>query len=351
MTKEQQLVLALCSMEPNSDVIIPLLEHPLDFPYVLGQLLYNRVGGIAYHNLKQLGLLGRINREFRNSLQCVWQANAGRAESMRQALCQLGEWLADLPVPYAVLKGALLVELYPLGLRSSNDVDFLIQPKDVAALSERLKQLDFVQGHIRNGEFTPASRLEIISSRVNRGETVPFVKQIDLPQMPFLEIDINFSLSDRPGDDDLVHRFVSRCDRKTPHGLSTLCENDFFIHLCAHLYKEAVQGAWVMMGRDQSLYKYVDIQLLMQSFTPDAMLTLAADILASGLQKACCYTVSRTRELFDVRSAAVDALLDAITPADTRFLNEVYLPDDVTTRFDVPFVDWIFHHNRKELLQ
>lgn len=195
MKRENQLILELCRfLEPDGERLRALLEEPLDGPYVLGQLLYHRVGGVAYHTLVSCGLLDRLHRECRNSLRTVYEAGAQQTASLHHVLADLGEVLEGAPFPYAVLKGAFLARLYPAGLRTSNDIDVLVGGQDISALAERLTAAGYRQGYLRGGMFTPATRTQIVSARMNRGETVPFLKRVDLPGMTYSEIDVNFSL-------------------------------------------------------------------------------------------------------------------------------------------------------------
>lgn len=195
MKRENRMILELCRFaDADADRLRDLMDGSLDYPYILGQLLYNRMGGAAYHTLKHTGLMPRVNREFRNTLEAVFEQNRLRTNSYRILLDRMGTMLKDAAFPYALLKGALLAGRYPVGLRTSNDLDILVEARDIPALSAHLREHGFVQGYLRAGEFHPATRLEIISSRMNRGETVPFVQKVDLPGLPYWEIDINFSL-------------------------------------------------------------------------------------------------------------------------------------------------------------
>ena len=47
-------------------------------------------------------------------------------------------------------------------------------------------------------------------------------------------------------------------------GKVTLDDAGFFIHLCAHLYKEATTLPWIEMHRDMTLYKYCDIHMMLE---------------------------------------------------------------------------------------
>ena len=58
---------------------------------------------------------------------------------------------------------------------------------------------------------------------------------------------------------ELVALMVKACP-----GISVniLGDEDFFLHLCAHLYKEATTLPWIEMHRDMTLYKYCDIYII-----------------------------------------------------------------------------------------
>ena len=50
MKKENQLVIELCKfLDPDAEKIRKLLEETSNYPMILGQLLYNRMGGVAYY--------------------------------------------------------------------------------------------------------------------------------------------------------------------------------------------------------------------------------------------------------------------------------------------------------------
>ena len=68
MKREKRTILELCRFaDADPDVLSGLMDGALDYPYILGQLLYNRMGGVAYYTLKHTGLMPRVNREFRNT--------------------------------------------------------------------------------------------------------------------------------------------------------------------------------------------------------------------------------------------------------------------------------------------
>lgn len=351
MNKENKLILELCKGKyAEKEVLGELTKEKLDYPYILGQLLYNRVGAIAYIALKENQFLHRINREFRNTLKAIYEYNLNKTDSFINALHSLKNICAKFQFPYAFLKGSYLVDIYDRGLRTSNDIDILIHPQNITDLTAELKTAGFRQGNIRNDVFIPASRAEIISSRMNRGETVPFVKEVNLPGMQFLEIDVNFSLGFRPGmDEKVVYDFLERTQPLIQNTISTLDKADFLMHLCAHLYKEATVMSWVEMGRDISLYKYCDIYLFLHKFmNAEFATTLIQRIKDIGLNRECYYALKYAKELLEIRNDDLDKMLTRIKPAETSFMTQVLEPQTGKVySYDMCYRDWVFCSDRK----
>ena len=88
--KEKQLFKALCKFK--DEFIDPSLGS-FATPSVLGQLFFNRMQGIAFDVLKMNGLLGKVNREFRNSLGAAYEQNVLKNESFRKCVAMLSEIL------------------------------------------------------------------------------------------------------------------------------------------------------------------------------------------------------------------------------------------------------------------
>ena len=340
--KEKQLFKALCKFK--DDIFDTSL---IDFatPSVLGHIFFNRMQGIAYDTLKRNGLLSKVNREFRNSLGAAYDQNVQKNESCLKCVVMLSELLAPCDCKVAMLKGAYLCAHYPDGYRTSNDVDLLVLPKDVTTIGNLLFSAGFKQGNIRNGKFTPATRQEIIESKMMRGETVPYIKEVNLPFMKFFEVDINFSLDYKNGNEDILADMLSNVCIKNEKELSipTLDDADFFIHLCAHLYKEATTLPWIEMRRDMTLYKYCDIYILLSEMTEAQVQRVFARAAELGMKKICAYTVLETMGLFDMNNPFAyeiaqfaiedepDFCLKVVSPKDKKML--MYQTNDVTERF------------------
>jgi hypothetical protein len=167
--------------------------------------------------------------------------------------------------------------------------------------------------------------------------------------MKFLEIDVNLSLDFKPDKDGMTVKGFLRsaaADIKTRNGvLMTLAKEDFLIQLCAHLYKEASVYNWVEFGRDQGLYKYMDIYLMLDTFGYGII--DYGKINSMGLQKECYYALSGVNTLFGTNAA-----LDKIDIDNTDFVNEIAdIAGKKTYRHEMDFADWVFCPRRGEMLR
>ena len=352
--QEKELFFELCKFKNvNVEKISLLLKHN-STPHVLGQLFSNRMSAVAYGVLKNNKLLSKTNREFRNSLEGAYRYNTEVNYDYYHAVEFLGKILSEHQDKYAMLKGASLCRRYPDGYRTSNDVDLLVHPKNIAVIGNLLSDNGFEQGYIRNGEFVPATRQEIIESRVLRGETVPYVLEIDLPYLRYLEVDINFSLDYKNSNNDLVESMLKKIVKEKIRDttISVLNHYDFFIHLCCHLYKEATTLPWIKMRRDMTLYKYVDIYMLLQDYGKNNATVLFNRADELGLKDICACVIIWANELFDnidsyIHHIAVeclenrDILYTVVDPAGKRILT--YPEKNIKDRF--------FSENRMELLK
>ncbi len=306
MNTEQKLVLELCRIEGyNKENVELALNKRLDYAYVLGQLHMHRMAAAAYYVLQKTELLGKVNREFRSSLKAVYQYNQYKVASYKKALDELVYLLENVDFPYTILKGGFLAYLYPPGVRTSNDIDLLVLRKDLPRIIELFRNHGFVQGFIRNERIVEAKRQEIVNAQLNRGEIIPFVKEVRWQGLEFLEVDINISLDEKSSEDTSViaQMLERRSGFATDRGerLYTLDREDFLIHLCTHLYKEAAVYQWVEMGRDLSIYKFLDIWLYYRKFIKqqEGEQALADRIQACGKELECYYAFYYTGEIFD----------------------------------------------------
>lgn len=343
--QENQLFLELCRFESFDRELIASLLPESAGAEVLGQLFFNRMQGVAYRVLEHGELLEKVHREFCTSLKNAYIQNIEKNKSYFKCLHLLSGVLSEFGGKYAALKGARLCFEYSPGCRTSNDIDILVRGRDVTQIGKALSEAGFRQGRIRNDRFEPASRGEIVESRMLRGEIVPYICEVGLPYMKFLEVDVNFSTDYKNGSADVVSEILSRSVSFSigKRSVPVPDRHDFFIHLCAHLYKEMTTLPWVRMRRDMSMYKFCDIYMLMRRFNSgdaDFMFSRAREL---GLEEVCSCAVIWTDDLLPVKNSRAvsmarelirgkeDLLRTVVSPADKSAF--VYKETDTAARF------------------
>lgn len=328
--EEKQLFKQLCSFRAEG-FDKKLLQYAS--PEVLGHLFFNRVQAIAYGVLKEKEYLGMVNREFRNSLKGAYEQNIEQNKTFFQCVNLLSDVLKGYQGKYAMLKGAILCRAYPIGYRTSNDIDLLVRPEDVTLIGKILTMAGFRQGNVRNGEFVQASRKEIIESKMLRGETVPYILEIGLNKMRFLEVDINFSLDYKNSGASALNAMMEQTALYEKYGLSisTLNKIDFFLHLCCHLYKEAAAFPWVEMKRDMSLYKYTDIYMLLEEMTEADVKDLFKRAKELGLEQICSFAVLQTAGLLNMNTSYAVKIAEDSLNDDKDFIHRVVSPSEKKT--------------------
>lgn len=184
----------------------------LDWYFILGYLELNKVCGYFYGRARELGV--PLPQGVLRRLAQTAAVQEERNEQMREYIGEIGKKLKDAKIGYAFLKGAVLSNanlrmselaftcfahspvslakyesyrndvFYKAGERVSNDVDLLVRPADVGAVSAILKDMGFVQGYYDffKGRIVGLDRAEIVSRRMNRGETAPFLKKRPAPR-------------------------------------------------------------------------------------------------------------------------------------------------------------------------
>lgn len=164
--------------------ITDLMDNSLDIPAgtdyakLLGSILMNRMGGVCFNKLFALELLSKMPKEFKNTIRQTHETYLEKNAQQKDMLKYFSRVLSTYTEPYSVLKGSYLsLEVYPNGTRISNDFDILVNPTNLTSVQNLLSNNGFEQGFFSYGRgFTKASRKQIIESRMQNGETIPFIK-------------------------------------------------------------------------------------------------------------------------------------------------------------------------------
>lgn len=348
--KEVLFLLSDCFLEENDEEF-----GELDFSKLFGEIVLNRVEGMAYQNLEKMKKV-KFPKVFKNALKKLYYQNCVLTEEYICSLKYLASILKGATFNYALLKGAVLnTLLYQKGLRLSNDIDILIAECDIDKCQKLLINNGFVQGEYKEGEgIIQATRKDVIMSRMNYGETIPFLK---IYNNDIIMVDINFSLDYKPQKGHRIVESMLQEKRKIQleeYNFFSLCKEDFFIHLCCHLFKEATTINWVKDKRDLMLYKFSDINLCLHTFMSEKIVSqIVFKSERNGLQKEVYYTIKNTQEIFPTlrNNRYANFILDSLSIDDISFMKAIYNTDDRKSYFyTCDFREWFMNDNRYQSL-
>lgn len=332
-----------------ADVYMPALQRKAEVQNVellLGQICCNRIAGIAYRNLIRNDGYISLPGGAMKVLETLYKKELEKSRIYQKHLTHLCEVLQHADFKYALLKGAYLNTLvYDAGMRTSNDIDILVAEEDISRCQCLLKEHGFVQGNYTEDEgIVEAARRDIIMSKMNYGETIPFVK---LWEGEPLLIDLNFSIDFKPESETEIVKKLLLCTEEAVFQncrFSMLNQVDFLIHLCCHLYKEATTFDWVRRRSDLQLYKFSDLNVMIHTAF-DSIYTgkLIDRIRLLELQKECYYALYYTGQIYGRvwENKSYREVLRKIKPGNTDFMKQIVDPaENRTYCFREDFVEW-----------
>ena len=320
---------------------------------LFGQIVLNKMIGVAYDNIE----LHTLHGELRKALTILRNDYLYKSNLFKQHLKYLSTILDEYDKDYSLLKGSFLsTNIYECGQRISNDFDILIDSKDISSLQSLLISNGFTQGSISSSnEIIPATRREIIESRMNFGETIPFVKLLDNEAMT---IDINFSLDYKmASENSLISDFLGQAEYASFEDVHFKVLNpiDFIIHLSCHLYKEATTYDWVARRRDLMLYKFSDINVFIHKYASREYFDkLITRIKQWNLEKECYYTFENSSIIYPHLKAidGFEQMINSIKPDSLEFMKQIIYPREKKLfEYDLTFTDWFFSNDRVSRLK
>lgn len=262
--------------EKSLNYVVGILkgEEPQGAPEwyeTLGFLYAHRIAGLFYARALKKG--AGMPLKVRKLLSDTFEAQKRRVEYMRGEIEKISEALEKSGAEYIFLKGSALCNVaeadcavYEDGERASNDIDILVKPDGITSAVVALEGLGYKQGRYdaEQKQIVPFTRLERLTRRMNRGEIAPMLKETGNPELPCIEVDINFSLSSEPNGEDalLVAMIDGGSVYKGKVALRVPTEEMFFLHLILHQYKEGRLYFMVARSKDLDLYKLADMYYL-----------------------------------------------------------------------------------------
>ena len=111
-------------------------NEEIDESELLGGILLNKVVGISFDKCIKAPEY-TFTKEFIDTLECIYHNNVESNKRFLNGVKYLSGILKEQDIPYALLKGAFLIgDLYPMGYRTSNDVDILINEENISDIQK-----------------------------------------------------------------------------------------------------------------------------------------------------------------------------------------------------------------------
>ena len=354
MKNEQQIILEILKYENDEKLIEMFNNKSINWIEVLGYLTYHRVAGLVYEKMNNINIRLLDYPVFLTSYM-INESQKIRAIEQNKWINKISEALTYNNITHVFLKGSVLNStLFSYGSRVSNDIDLLINKKNIVKATEVLNNLGFIQGKFdyKKNIIKPFTQEEIENSIKTRGETAPFIKISDNPTIKTVDVDINFSLDWNPNtSENTISYFLDNRIQIENHDKELIYSlNDYhnFMELCVHLYKDSALIDILTKRKVLDLYKFVDIYYFIKSrFKNIEIAKLYEEIKKFKLEKYIYFALTYITELFpDAKTKDIENLLIMVNTSD-EVLNTIFdqYNPEVQMTSTVPIHERIFSYD------
>ncbi|MBQ8188157.1 MAG: nucleotidyltransferase family protein [Lachnospiraceae bacterium] len=259
--------------------------------------------------------------------------------------CQpLFQAFADVSLPYAVIKGAVLsATAYGNPYRrASGDIDLLLHRRHIDTAKQLLTANGFRQGHVTKDGIQPFTRAELLFHSTASHQTAPFVKATGNRLCPYVEVDVNLDIlwgeSDRKADMDFV---LSQTMQTTVCDTSVrkLLPEMEFISLCLHHYKD-MNSIYLLSHGSLNLRLFCDIYYYFKNGELNwDRITALCDSM--GVAEYVYYCLYYTDCIFHDETLKTYCQ-SLCSPKGQRQLHTFGLAEDEIQEWDISFFDRLF---------
>lgn len=305
LTPEQRAIILLSRLtfsENNETDLKSLLNKPIDWYEILRISINNKVLPLIWYNLQKRNNEGNIPSNIEKIMYFYYLGTRERNNILLKELDTIIQYMNSKNIPCIPLKGAYLIpNIYrDFGIRTMNDIDFMINHSNVSIVRAAMNELGYIEGEYEkdSNKIIAIKREKKIFWNMKMNNLFPFKKISDSDYVKISEFDFCFSL-DFDLNYEIVDNMISRVKPQRANSSKYLCDSDFFIHLCCHLYKEATNAMWVMIEKDLNLIKFCDIREFvlhnMNSESIDEAIEIAKKY---RLEKAVYYTLFYLNQIY-----------------------------------------------------
>lgn len=305
LTTEQRVIILLSRLtfsENNETELKCLLNKKLDWYEILRNSINNKILPLIWHNLQKRNYEGFIPSNIEKIAYFYYLGTKERNTIYLNDLNVIIQHMNSKGIPCIPLKGAYLIpNIYKdFGIRTMNDIDCIINHSNVNKIRATMNELGYIEGEYEkdSNQIKAINREKKIFWNMKMNNLFPFKKVSDSDYVKISEFDFCFSL-DLELNYETVDNMISRAKTEKSILSKNLCESDFFIHLCCHLYKEATNAMWVMIEKDLNLIKFCDVrEFVLQKMTPESINEAIEFAKKYRLEKALYYTLFYLNQIY-----------------------------------------------------
>lgn len=326
LTSEQKLIVLasrLTFSDEDKRELQQVIKEDLNWLYIYHMAIKNKVLSLLYFNLCKLKYKSKIDCKLHQLSEFYQKGHERRNKKYFEEFMKVSKALYQAQIPFAPLKGAFLIpEMYKdFGIRTINDIDCFVSHSNVKRLTQVMNSLGYRQMDYdeNTGEFKEITREVDLLWKMNMNNLFPFSKLVDDDFCNIVEFDFSFSLDFRK-EVNIVDSMIDHAEKINGRFCSYLRPEDFFIHLCCHLFKEATNVEWVELGQDLNIIKFCDIREYLLRFMDNASLNKAIEFAKKNdFEEAIYYTIYYLKEIYN--DGYEQELLDYINIEDSSFIH------------------------------
>lgn len=325
------------------------LSTKLNWQLITGIAIRNKILGLLWYNLVKRNYHHVMPKQFRLVYRYFYENNIDNNLELIEQYNKISSLFRENNLAFVPLKGIYFLNtIYTdIGSRQLGDVDLLIRGKDYKTIKNLLNSIQYVEGEYEYVKKTiiPINRKLEIMHQTQLGNFHPFKKIAD--EGAKNEV---YSI-------DFTHHIYGDYDGKLSEQLLCSATSDtalYFIYLCGHLYKEAINAYWVHNSKDNNLIKFCDLfEFTCHYISPQTLqeqriqkIFMQYPQVADGVY----YTLYYLKKIYT--SDRFELLMNTVTVKDTSIVNS-YIVEKNGTRenWESDFYDRMYYGTGKQELK
>lgn len=318
--KEQEIIIILSRLYLNDQekkYVIDEVKKGVDWKQIIFWACKNKILPLIWNNIIRLHIESFVPVYMRKMIQYMVMGVKLDNILYLEEFEKIKLLLDREKVFFLPLKGTYLIpNIYKsYSIRTMGDVDCLVSKKNVEKIKKVMEEIGYIQGEIDliKKEIKPLERFKEIVWNTHMTNMPPFYKLTDKSSLGYIKIDFSVCL-DFDRNYELTERLLEDANSNTKQKKIVL-----FLHVCAHLYKEAVNDTYIKLNKDINLIKFCDIREFILSQNPKSFLS---DVIAyaneNGVGDALYYSLYYLTHIYgdDYRD-----LLSKINVSNSNIIN------------------------------